>query len=58
MAGNITLRQSAALVLINSDSGEDYITVDCNKGDRSVIFGVIALVDHLCDMCVKEELTA
>ena len=26
--------QDAALVFINSDSGEDYITVDGNEGDR------------------------
>ena len=26
--------QDVALVFINSDSGEDYITVDGNEGDR------------------------
>ncbi|RDB23963.1 putative beta-glucosidase L [Hypsizygus marmoreus] len=33
-AGNIAIRKSAALVFINSDSGEEYITVDGNEGDR------------------------
>ncbi|KAG6908117.1 hypothetical protein DXG01_006086 [Tephrocybe rancida] len=33
-AGNIAIRKDAALVFINSDSGEDYITVDGNEGDR------------------------
>ncbi|KAK0185894.1 glycoside hydrolase family 3 protein [Armillaria mellea] len=33
-AGNDAIRKSAALVFINSDSGEDYITVDGNEGDR------------------------
>jgi len=33
-AGNIAKRQSAAIVFINSDSGEEYITVDGNEGDR------------------------
>jgi len=37
MAGNVAIRQSAALVFINSDSGEGYVTVDGNEGDRSVI---------------------
>jgi beta-glucosidase len=36
-AGNIATRQSAALVFVVSDSGEDYITVDGNEGDRYVI---------------------
>ncbi|KIM71494.1 glycoside hydrolase family 3 protein [Piloderma croceum F 1598] len=34
MAGNVAIRQSAALVFINSDSGEGYITVNGNEGDR------------------------
>jgi len=51
MAGNIAHRQSVVLVFINSDSGEDYITVDGNEGDRLVIFSVVALVDHLHDTC-------
>ncbi|KAF7290649.1 Glycoside hydrolase family 3 protein [Mycena indigotica] len=33
-AGNMALGRSAALVFISSDSGEDYITVDGNEGDR------------------------
>ncbi|GLB44238.1 putative glycoside hydrolase family 3 protein [Lyophyllum shimeji] len=33
-AGNIAIGKSAALVFINSDSGEEYITVDGNQGDR------------------------
>ncbi|KAG6830364.1 hypothetical protein H0H87_008310 [Tephrocybe sp. NHM501043] len=33
-AGNVVRFKSAALVFINSDSGEDYITVDGNEGDR------------------------
>ncbi|KIJ61468.1 glycoside hydrolase family 3 protein [Hydnomerulius pinastri MD-312] len=33
-AGNLAVGQAVALVFINSDSGEDYITVDGNEGDR------------------------
>lgn len=33
-AGNMAIQQSVCLVFINSDSGEDYITVDGNEGDR------------------------
>ncbi|KIY72192.1 glycoside hydrolase family 3 protein [Cylindrobasidium torrendii FP15055 ss-10] len=33
-AGNLARRQSAAIVFINSDAGEEYITVDDNMGDR------------------------
>ncbi|KAG6849373.1 hypothetical protein H0H93_008977 [Arthromyces matolae] len=33
-AGNMAIGKSAAIVFINSDSGEDYITVDGNEGDR------------------------
>ncbi|KAK0201449.1 glycoside hydrolase family 3 protein [Desarmillaria ectypa] len=33
-AGNDAIRKSVALVFINSDSGEGYITVDGNEGDR------------------------
>lgn len=36
-AGNMAIRKSAALVFISSDSGEDYITVDGNEGDRCVL---------------------
>lgn len=32
----MAITKSAALVFINSDSGEDYITVDGNEGDRLV----------------------
>lgn len=46
-AGNVAIRKSAALVFINSDSGEDYITVDGNEGDRLVVFNVLLLVDDL-----------
>ncbi|KAJ8587371.1 glycoside hydrolase family 3 protein [Rhizopogon salebrosus TDB-379] len=35
LAGNMAFGQAAALVFINSDSGEDYITVDGNQGDRN-----------------------
>lgn len=35
-AGNVARFKSAALVFINSDSGEEYITVDGNEGDRCV----------------------
>ena len=34
---NMAVRRSAALVFIVSDSGEDYITVDGNEGDRYVM---------------------
>ena len=33
-AGNIAVRRSAALVFVSADSGEGYITVDGNEGDR------------------------
>ncbi|KAF8827401.1 hypothetical protein HHX47_DHR4000061 [Lentinula edodes] len=33
-AGNMAIGQSVSLVFINSDSGEDYIVVDGNEGDR------------------------
>lgn len=33
-AGNMAIRNTAALVFISSDSGEGYITVDGNEGDR------------------------
>jgi len=34
-------KRSAALVFLTSDSGEEYITVDGNQGDRCV------LIEHL-----------
>lgn len=34
-AGNVARKKSAALVFISADSGEDYITVDGNEGDRN-----------------------
>ncbi|EDR09330.1 glycoside hydrolase family 3 protein [Laccaria bicolor S238N-H82] len=34
LAGNMARKRSAALVFISSDSGEGYITVDGNEGDR------------------------
>ena len=36
LAGNMAFGQAVALVFIDSDSGEDYITVDGNQGDRYV----------------------
>lgn len=33
-AGNLARKKDAAIVFINSDSGEEYITVDGNVGDR------------------------
>lgn len=33
-AGNVARKKSAALVFIAADSGEEYITVDGNEGDR------------------------
>jgi beta-glucosidase len=33
-AGNMAIGRSAAIVFLQSDSGEDYITVDGNEGDR------------------------
>jgi hypothetical protein len=33
-AGNIARKKSAALVFIKSDSGEEYVPVDGNVGDR------------------------
>ena len=34
-AGNIAIQADVALVFINSDSGEQYITIDGNEGDRN-----------------------
>ncbi|XP_006455624.1 hypothetical protein AGABI2DRAFT_195052 [Agaricus bisporus var. bisporus H97] len=34
-AGNVARKKSAAIVFIASDSGEEYITVDGNQGDRN-----------------------
>jgi hypothetical protein len=36
LAGNMAYGQAVALVFTNSDSGEGYVTVDGNKGDRYV----------------------
>lgn len=33
-AGNFAVGKSAAIVFLNSDSGEEYIDVDGNEGDR------------------------
>lgn len=33
-AGNVAIQSEVAMVFVNSDSGEDYITVDGNEGDR------------------------
>ncbi|KAF8153932.1 glycoside hydrolase family 3 protein [Crassisporium funariophilum] len=33
-AGNMARKRTAALVFLSADSGEDYITVDGNEGDR------------------------
>ncbi|KAJ8517606.1 hypothetical protein ONZ45_g5248 [Pleurotus djamor] len=33
-AGNMAIGRSVAMVFVNSDSGEEYITVDGNEGDR------------------------
>ncbi|KAF8958580.1 glycoside hydrolase family 3 protein [Flammula alnicola] len=33
-AGNMARKRNAALVFLSADSGEDYITVDGNEGDR------------------------
>jgi len=35
-AGNIARKKSAALVFLKADSGEEYIQVDGNVGDRWV----------------------
>ncbi|KAG1850300.1 glycoside hydrolase superfamily [Suillus tomentosus] len=35
LAGNMAYGEAVALVFTNSDSGEDYITVDGNQGDRN-----------------------
>jgi hypothetical protein len=58
-AGNIAIRKSAALVFINSDSGEGYITVDGNEGDRSVIINIFVQADDIRDMYAqRNNLTA
>ncbi|KAF8890742.1 glycoside hydrolase family 3 protein [Infundibulicybe gibba] len=41
-AGNVVRFKSAAIVFINSDSGEDYIIVDQNEGDRPLVLAVAA----------------
>jgi len=33
-AGNVAIQSEVAMVFVNSDSGEQYITVDGNEGDR------------------------
>ena len=33
-AATLAVQKSVAIVFLNSDSGEDYITVDGNEGDR------------------------
>jgi hypothetical protein len=33
-AANLAVQKSVAIVFLNSDSGEGYITVDGNEGDR------------------------
>ena len=43
-AGNAVRFKGAAIVFINSNSGEGYITVDGNEGDRSGVFFMSALV--------------
>ena len=45
-AGNVATRKSAALVFINSDSGESIASVDGNDGDRSVTFNWLVLIDN------------
>ncbi|KAG2747846.1 hypothetical protein P692DRAFT_20875177 [Suillus brevipes Sb2] len=35
VAGNMVYGQTVALIFTNSDSGEDYITVDGNEGDHN-----------------------
>ena len=37
LASNMAFGEAVALVFINSDSGEGYITVDGNQGDRYVL---------------------
>ena len=44
-AGNVAIRPSAALVFVNSDSGEGFLTVDGNEGDRLAIFNAFAQAD-------------
>ena len=39
-------KRSAALVFLSSDSGEEYITVDGNEGDRYVL-----PIEGLCGQC-------
>jgi len=36
-AGNMARKRSAALVFLKADSGEEYIHVDGNDGDRWVL---------------------
>jgi len=36
-AGNMARKRSVAIVFLTSDSGEEYITVDGNQGDRYVL---------------------
>jgi hypothetical protein len=40
-------KRSAALVFLSSDSGEGYITVDGNEGDRYVL----DVIEGLCGQC-------
>jgi beta-glucosidase len=53
-------KRSVALVFLSSDSGEDYITVDGNEGDRYVL--VQGLLSRQCkvipDFLCRNNLTA
>jgi hypothetical protein len=54
-AGNVVIGKSAAIVFVNSDSGEEYITVDGNEGDRYVkcVATASLLLKHVSDVSEK-----
>jgi len=58
-AGNIARKRSAALVFLKADSGEEYITVDGNGGDRWVfLFMSRKFAINVCFIVHRKNLTA
>jgi Glycosyl hydrolase family 3 C-terminal domain len=56
LAGNMAYGEAVALVFTNSDSGEGYITVNGNEGDRYVPHTFSS--DNDCSFPVSKNLTA
>lgn len=57
-AGNIARKKTTALVFLKSDSGEAYISVDGNIGDRYAFFSSKSLegrIDLWCDFGINSK---